>query len=113
MPHRFDSPLQIDGYGNLAHARGPVADGEQMFWILALIWQNVAGNYAAAWGTGDWPNGKAPKWHCQTTMVGPNTFRVGTRERLGTRVGHGRRRQVPPLGRQRQPRLIPRAEASR
>ena len=77
MAHRFDPNQQIDGQGRLVQARGPVNTGEQMFWILALIWQNVGGNYAAAWGTGDWPNGKAPKWHCQTTMVGSNTFVPG------------------------------------
>jgi hypothetical protein len=82
MPHRFDSPLQITGQGRLVQARGPVDTGQEMFWILALIWQYKNGKYAAAWGRGDWPppNGKAPKWHCQTTMVGPDPFVAGSAE---------------------------------
>jgi hypothetical protein len=78
MAHRFDPQQQIDGQGRLHQARGPVDTGQNMFWILALIWQNRGGgNYAAAWGTGNWQNGTAPKWHCQTTMVGSNRFVKG------------------------------------
>jgi hypothetical protein len=78
MAHRFDPQQQIDGQGRLVQARGPVEHGEEMFWILALIWQNRGpGDYAAAWGTGSWANGKTQQWHCQTTMVGANTFHTG------------------------------------
>jgi hypothetical protein len=78
MPHRFDATQQIDGQGRLHQARGPVKTNEEMFWILALIWQNRGpGDYAAAWGIGEWPNGRAPKWHCPTTMVGSDTFVPG------------------------------------
>jgi hypothetical protein len=55
-----------------------VDDGKEMLWILALIWQNRGpGEYAAAWGTGSWANGKTQQWHCQTTMVGANSFEAG------------------------------------
>jgi hypothetical protein len=69
MPHNFDPKQQIDPQGNLSDARGPVDTGERMFWIAAFIWQNVDGDYAAAWGTATWSGGKSGKWDCQMAMA--------------------------------------------
>jgi hypothetical protein len=79
MAHRFDPDQTINAQGHLAKATGEVEDGEDMFWIVAFVFQNQAGHVAAAWGETEWAGGKAKKWDCHTTMApGSQPFTQGT-----------------------------------
>jgi hypothetical protein len=75
MAHRFDDKQQIDAQGFLTQATGPVDEGERIFWIVVLVYQQKGEDeHAAAWGMADWTTDPASeKWECSTGMVPGST----------------------------------------